>query len=108
MITSPPDARSTHVNGRLRGILQAGSLALVVGLLVPFVASLPLRWRQLLTSVSAADAPGISGLPFLDVVYLSRLGRAEVDALRVRQYFEVAKIARVGPAGSDAVVATAA
>jgi hypothetical protein len=81
MTPSQPDPRSTHIAGRLRAVLQAGSLALVVGLLVPFAASLPLRWRQLSTVVSAADSLGILGPPAMEVLNLSRLGQAEVEAL---------------------------
>lgn len=79
--SSQPDPRATAMTRRLGGVLQAGSLALVVGLLIPFAASLPLRWSQLVTLVSAADSPTTLGAPYLEAVYMSRLGLAEVEAL---------------------------
>jgi hypothetical protein len=81
MTPSQPDPRTTPMTRRLGGVLQAGSLALVVGLLIPFAVSLPLRWSQLVTLVSAADSPSTLGAPYLEAVYMSRLGPAEVEAL---------------------------
>src|SRR5262245_10458391 len=81
MAPAPPDPRRTRLTGRLGGVLQAGSLALVVGLLVLFVVSLPLRWRQLVTVISAADPPGILGSHAVEAYNLSRLGQSEVEAL---------------------------
>jgi hypothetical protein len=73
--------RDSPLARRLGGILQAGSLALVVGLLIPFAVSLPLRWNQLTTLAGAADSPTTLGAPYLESVFMSRLDQAEVEAL---------------------------
>ena len=80
---SQPDPRSTHVAGRLRVVLQAGCLALVAGLVAAFAASVPLRWRHLLTLTSPAETTTILGLsPVMEAKYTSRLGSAEAQALQ--------------------------
>jgi hypothetical protein len=81
MIPAQSAPRSSRTARSLSGVLQAAGLALVVGLLVPFAASLPLRWNQLVTLVSAADSPTTLGAPYLEAVYMSRLTQAEVEGL---------------------------
>ena len=66
---------------RLKTLFQAAGLMLVIGMLVPFVVSLPLRWNQLMTLVSVKDSSSTLGVPYLEAAYMSRLAQAEVEAL---------------------------
>ena len=59
-------------------IARIGCLALMVLVLVPFAASVPLRWRQL---SNAAEPTSILGLPpAIEAAYTSRLGPPEIAA----------------------------
>jgi hypothetical protein len=62
-------------------IARLGCLLIMVGVLAPFAASLPLRARQL---AGTAEPLSILGLPpELEAAYTSRLGPAETEALRL-------------------------
>jgi hypothetical protein len=81
MTPSQPDPSVTHSSRRLGRVLRAAGLALLVGMLILFAASLPLRWSQLLTLINAGDSSGALGSSYLEAVYMSRLGQAEAEAL---------------------------